>query len=93
MAVDPEQRFVAVGSVVNEVQIYSIRECSEAEQGAAVSGSQGHAGKADASEEAFAEVLSLFGTIDHDTVQRVSHVCFSHDGGFLAACSTGALSA
>lgn len=93
MAVDTAQRVVAVGSVANEIQLYAIREGSEAEQSAAISASQGHAGKADASEEALEEVVSLFGTMEHETVQRVTNVCFSEDGGFLAACSTGVFKA
>lgn len=93
MAVDPAQLYVAVGSVENEIQLYSIREGSEAEQSAVMPASQGYSGKADASEESLDEVVSLFGSLEHDTVQRVTHLCFSEDGGFLAACSTGTLNA
>ena len=73
--------------------MYSIREGSESEQVAAVLVSQGHSGNADVSEESLEEVVSLFGTVEHETVQRVTHVCFSEDDTFLAACSTGVLSA
>jgi hypothetical protein len=91
MAVDTGQTVLAVGSVSNEVQIYTIRKGSEAEQRAASAAAQGRADKAAASEESLEEVVSLHGILDHDTVQRVAHICFSHDGGFLAACSTGVI--
>ena len=91
MAVDAGQKFVAVGSVTNEIQVYAIRKASEAEQGATIA-NQGQSGKADVAEDSLEEVVSLFGTVEHETVQRVTHVCFSEDDAFLAACSTGALS-
>lgn len=92
MAVDPAQSCVAVGSVTNELQMYSIRYGSAAEQAAAPAFTQNDPGKVDTSEDSLQAVISHIGVLEHDTVQRMTHMCFSNDGSFFAACSTGAFS-
>jgi isoaspartyl peptidase/L-asparaginase-like protein (Ntn-hydrolase superfamily) len=79
-----------VGSVADEVQLYTVREASDAELLAVPSVSQPNASHEHA-EDTFLEVLSLQGSLHHDTQHRIACVAFSEDGTFLAACSTGAL--